>query len=295
MYHYIYDAFISERPFRRQLAAIEQKLTEMGIVGERERVTPIRTVEELMKLGLGRRSKTIVIFGNDYTFTRALNAGLACASKLAAGMNLEEVVLAVIPFGEPNRIAALLGLRGEAASVQELAARKIATIDIGRVNKRFFITTVEVGFEAEHKTRKEQVQEKLSLFTAQHRLKKYKPQEVKVLIDDQFLITSPLFNLSVVNLADRPQRRPLASPQDQKLRVTVVPYTEELLSKPGLVARRQYEKLPNASFFLAQNVKIAGPKTVKIATDGVLYDMLPLEIEVIPQAVKVIVGKGRAF
>lgn len=289
MYHYIYDAFISERPFRRQLAAIEQKLTEMGIVGERERVTPIRTVEELMKLGLNRRSKTIVIFGNDYTFTKALNSGLA------AGMNPDEVVLAVIPFGEPNRIAALLGLCGEAASVQELAARKTATIDIGRVNKRFFITTVEVGFEAEHKTRKEQVQEKLSLFTAQHRLKKYKPQEVKVLIDDQFLITSPLFNLSVVNLADRPQRRPLASPQDQKLRVTVVPYTEELLSKPGLVARRQYEKLPNASFFLAQNVKIAGPKTVKIATDGVLYDMLPLEIEVIPQAVKVIVGKGRAF
>ncbi len=289
MYHYIYDAFISERPFRRQLSAIEQKLTELGIVGERERVTPIRTVEELMKLGLNRRSKTIVIFGNDYTFTKALNSGLA------AGMNPDEVVLAVIPFGEPNRIAALLGLRGEAASVQELAARKTATIDIGRVNKRFFITTVEVGFEAEHKTRKEQVQEKLSLFTAQHRIKKYKPQEVKVLIDDQFLITSPLFNLSVVNLADRPQRRLLASPQDQKLRVTAVPYTEELMGKPGLVARRQYEKLPNASFFLARNVKIAGSKTVKIATDGVLYDMLPLEIEVIPQAVKVIVGKGRAF
>jgi len=37
---------------------------------------------------------------------------------LAAGMNPDEVVLAVIPFGEPNQIAALLGLRGEAASVQ---------------------------------------------------------------------------------------------------------------------------------------------------------------------------------
>ncbi len=289
MYHYIYDVFISERNFRRQLAAIEQKLTEMGIVGERERVTPIRTVDELMKLGLNRRSKTIVIFGNDYTFTKALNAGLA------VGMNPDEVVLAVIPFGEPNRIAALLGLRGEAASVQELAARKIETIDIGRVNKRFFITAVEIGFEAEHKTRKEQVQEKVSLFTAQHRIKKYKPQEIKILIDDQFLVTSPLFNITIVNLADKLHGPASANPQDQKLRVTVVPYTDELMSKAGLVARRQYEKLPNASFFLARNVKIAGPKTVKIATDGVLYDMLPLEIEVIPQAVKVIVGKGRAF
>lgn len=289
MYHYIYDSFIGERRWRRQLAAIEHKLTEMGIVGERERVTPIRTVEELMKLGLNRHAKTIVVFGNDYTFTRALNAGLA------AGMNPDEVVLAVIPFGEPNRIAALLGLRDEPASVQELAARKIALLDIGRANQRFFITAVEVGFEAEHKTRKEQVQEKISLFTAQHRIKKYKPQEVKVLIDDQFLITSPLFNLSVINLAETPAGRSPANPQDQRLRVTVVPYTEELLGKAGLVARRQYEKLPNASFFLARNVKIAGPKTVKIATDGVLYDMLPLEIEVIPQAVKVIVGKGRAF
>lgn len=289
MYHYIYDAFIGERRWQRQLAAIEHKLTELGIVGERERVTPIRTVEELMKLGLGRHAKTIVVFGNDYTFTKALNAGLA------AGMNPEEVVLAVIPFGEPNRIALLLGLRDEPAAVQELAARKIATIDIGRVNKRFFITAVEIGFEAEHKTRKEQVQEKVSLFTAQHRIKKYKPQEVKVLIDDQFLITSPLFNLTVVNLAEKLQGPARANPQDQKLRVTVVPYTDELMGKAGLVARRQYEKLPNASFFLARNVKIAGPKTVKIATDGVLYDMLPLEIEVIPQAVRVIVGKGRAF
>lgn len=289
MYHYIYDAFIGERRWRRQLAAIEQKLTELGIVGERERVTPIRTVEELMKLGLSRHSKTIVIFGNDYTFTKALNAGLA------AGMDPEEVVLAVIPFGAPNQIAALLGLRGEAASVQELAARKIAMIDIGRVNKRFFITAVDVGFEAEHKTRKEQIQENISIFTAQHRMKKYKPQEVKVLIDDQFLITSPLFNLSVVNLTDQLQSRSPVHSQDQKLRVTVVPYTDELMNKAGLVARRRYEKLPNASFFLARNVKIAGPKTIKIATDGVLYDMLPLEIEAIPQAVKVIVGKGRAF
>ncbi len=289
MYHYIYDSFIGERRFRRQLAAIEHKLTEMGIVGERERVTPIRTVEELMKLGLSRRSKTIVIFGNDYTFTKALNAGLM------AGMNPDEVVLSIIPFGEPNRIAALLGLRGEAASVQELAARKIETIDIGRVNKRFFITATDIGFEAEYKTRREEVQEKTSLFTAQHRMKKFKPQEVKVLIDDQFLITGPLFNLSVVNLADKIPGRPSVNPQDRKLRVTMVPYTEELLAKAGLVARRQYEKLPNASFFLAKNVKIAGPKTVKIATDGVLYDMLPLEIEVIPRAVKAIVGKGRAF
>ncbi len=35
-----------------------------------------------------------------------------------------------------------------------------------------------------------ELQEKISIFTAQHRIKKYKPQEVKVLIDDQFLIHS---------------------------------------------------------------------------------------------------------
>ncbi len=287
MYHYIYDSFIGERRFRRQLAVIEHKLTELGIVGERERVTPIRSVEEVMKLGLSRQAKTIVIFGNDYTFTKALNAGLS------AGMNADETVLAIIPFGEPNRIAARLGLRGEAGSVQELAARKIATIGVGRVNKRFFVTAVDVGFEAEHKTRKEQLQEKISSFTAQYRIKKYKPQEVKILIDNQYLITSPLFNLTVANINDQPDRWFRNDNPKNKLRLTVVPFSEKIIGQANLTARREYEKLANASLFWAKEVKIAGSKTVKIATDGVLYDMLPLRIEMIPQAVQVIVGKGR--
>jgi diacylglycerol kinase family enzyme len=289
MYHYIYDSFIGERRFRRQLAAIEHKLTELGIVGERERVTPIRTVEEIMKLGLARHAKTIVVFGNDYTFTKALNAGLA------AGMDPTETVLAIIPFGEPNYIAKRLGLRGEAVSVQELAARKTATIDVGRVNKRFFITTVDVGFEAEHKTRREQVLEKISAFTAQHRIKKYKPQAVKILIDNQYLVTSPLFNLTVVNLNNEPDDLQRADHREKKLRLTVVPYSEQIINQASLVARREYGRLANASVFWAQEIKIAGPKTVKIATDGVLYDMLPLRIEMIPRAAKMIVGKGRAF
>jgi diacylglycerol kinase family enzyme len=286
MYHYICDSFIEERRYRRRLAAVEHRLTELDIVGERERVTPIRTVEELMRLGLKRGAQTIVIVGNDYTFTRALNAGLA------AGFDPRRVVLGIIPFGAPNQIAARLGLHGDDA-VQELAARKIDLISLGRVNRRFFITAVEIGFEAEHKTRKELVEEKTNLFTAARRIKKYKPQKVRILIDDQFMISCPLFNLSVASFAVRLGFGGQPDQVSPHLGVNVVPCTPELNGRAALVARREYRKLPNASFFTARQVKVAGPKTVKIAADGVLYDTLPVEIEVIPEAVRVVVGKGR--
>jgi len=288
MYYYIYDSFLAERKYRRRIAAIENSLTDLGIAGERERVTPIRLVQDLVKIGIEREMSTIVLVGNDYTFTKALNAAAVL------GLDPEQVVFGIIPFGEPNHIARMLGLTGDIEAAKNLAARKIDKLDIGQVSKRFFITSVEVGFEPANKTRKDVVQENISPMTAARRIKKFKPQPVKVWLDTDYRISSDLFNLSVVNMADKTRARDDIDIADRKFTVCMVPYTEELESKSRLIAKRQYSRLPNASIFHASHVRVEGPRSMKVATDGVLYDNLPVDINVIPETLRVIVGRKKS-
>ncbi|EKD49820.1 MAG: hypothetical protein ACD_63C00039G0003 [uncultured bacterium] len=289
MYYYIYDSYVADGKYKKLIAQIETTLTDLDIAGEREKVTPIRPVQDLVKIALERDIKTVILVGNDYTFTKALNASLVL------GMHPEDIVFGIIPIGEPNRIANMLGIPSNASACQEIARRKLDSLDLGKVNKRFFITTVDVGFEAEYKTRKDLVQERIGKFSTSRRIKKYKVQPVRVVIDNQYQIKCDLFNVSVINLSDTSFARANVNPKDKVLNVCVVPYSEKIFKKIKFVVQKQYEKLPDASIFKAEHVRIDGPKIVKIATDGVLYDVLPLEIDVIPKVLKVIVGKGRVF
>jgi diacylglycerol kinase family enzyme len=289
MYYYIYDSFVGERKFRRRVAAIENSLTDLGISGERERVTPIRPVPDLVKAGIERGVSTIVIVGNDYTFTKAINAAAVF------GLDPDKVIFGIIPLGEPNKISSLLGITDVTTAPQELAARKTDALDIGQINKRFFITSVTVGFEPEHKTRKDVVQEKISPLMASRRIKKFKPQPVKIWLDGGYRLGCELFNLSILNIADKKRNQDLGQTRAESLVVCLVPYTKEISGQARLVASRKYAQLPNASIFRAQHIRVDGPKTMKVATDGVLYDHPPLEIGIIPQTLKVIVGKNRKF
>ena len=287
MYYYIYDSFLGDRKFRRRVAAIENSLTDLGIAGERERVTPIRPVQDLVKVGIERGVSTIIIVGNDYTFTKAINAAAVL------GLDPGKVVFGIIPLGEPNKIAELLGIYDVGIAPQELAARKIDALDIGQINKRFFITSVTVGFEPEHKTRKDVVQEKISPLVAARRIKKFKPQPVKIWVDGGYRLGCDLFNLSILNISDQNGPQDLGVARSESLVVCLVPYTDEIPAQARLVAARKYAQLTNASIFRARQVRVDGPKTMKVATDGVLYDHPPLEISIIPQTLRVIVGKNR--
>jgi len=182
-------------------------------------------------------------------------------------------------------------LKADIEAAKILAARKIELLDIGQVNKRFFITSVEIGFEAEHKTRKDVVQENISPFVAARRTKKFKPQPVKVWMDTDYRISSNLFNLSIINIAEDSRMAEILTGAGRRFAICMVPYSEELMNKSRLIAQRKYDKLPNASVFHASHVRVEGPRTVKVATDGVLYDHLPVDMQVIPETLRVIVGK----
>jgi len=56
-----------------------------------------------------------------------------------------------------------------------------------------------------------------------------------------------------------------------------------------------YENLPETSIFRGKNIKIVTKKPIDLSVDGELIAKTPVEIEVAPGKLKVIVGKDRTF
>lgn len=133
MYLYIYDDFIQDKRFEKDVLQIENRLTDLGIEGKIARLALFRDAEEMIRDELRRKVTTVVAVGNDQTVRKVLD--------VVAEHN---VTFGLIPIGTPNVLARVLGIPSGVGACDVLSARIVETIDIGTVNGRRFITGVSV-------------------------------------------------------------------------------------------------------------------------------------------------------
>ncbi|MBI4458402.1 hypothetical protein HY633_05565 [Candidatus Uhrbacteria bacterium] len=133
MYYYIYDTFLNERKHDRVLAAIETRLTDLGISGKIGRLTPFTNAKGLIRDEEKRGVKTVVVVGNDETI-----------SKVVDGLGDSKVTLGIIPVGAPVAIAKALGIPEGEEACDVLSKRVTQKIDLGRINGHFFISSVHI-------------------------------------------------------------------------------------------------------------------------------------------------------
>ena len=88
MYFYIYDSFLHDKRFERDLAAIETRLTDLGVSGKIGRLTPFVSARGLVRDEARRGAQTVVVVGNDAT-----------VAKVVEGLGEEKVTLGIIPVG----------------------------------------------------------------------------------------------------------------------------------------------------------------------------------------------------
>ena len=139
MYYYIYDDFIQDKRFEKEIQLIENRLTDLGIAGKVARLALFRNAEEMIKDEVGRGVSTVVVVGNDDTVRKVLD--VIAESGLVFGF---------IPLGPKNDLAQLLGIPQGVAACDILSSRIIETIDVGVVNGRRFITGLTIpNFSAE--------------------------------------------------------------------------------------------------------------------------------------------------
>lgn len=139
MYLYIYDEFIQDKRFEKEILQIENRLTDLGIAGKVARLALFRDPGEMIRDEIGRGATTIVAVGNDKTLRKVLDI-------VAEG----KATLGLIPLGPGNALAQTLGLPAGLAACDVLSARIVETMDLGTVNGRRFLNGLHATkFQAE--------------------------------------------------------------------------------------------------------------------------------------------------
>jgi len=133
MYYYVYDEFVQDTKYERDLSLIETRLTDLGISGKIARLALFRDASELIRDEVRRGVKTVVAVGNDETLQKVMDAVADTG-----------VALALIPLGAQNRIADLLGVPAGVEACDVLSARMIQELDIGSVNGMRFLHEVVI-------------------------------------------------------------------------------------------------------------------------------------------------------
>jgi len=134
-YAYIYDDFLKDHRYQEIVAGIEVRLASMNLSGRIGRLSLFRSPEELVHGFINQGVKNIVIVGNDNTVNKMIHT-LADLP----------VILGYIPVAEPYNIASLLNIPVGVEACNVVGARLIDTIDLGKVNDRYFLTEVTFDY-----------------------------------------------------------------------------------------------------------------------------------------------------
>ena len=127
---------------QRSMPAVEDALKEVGVDFDLVCTAGAdHAIELAREAALGGYSP-VVAAGGDGTIGEVVNGLMQTAGDQAAGP------LAIIPLGSANDFIQTLGTPADIrGACQLLRTGQVRTIDVGRVNERYFINDVGVGFE----------------------------------------------------------------------------------------------------------------------------------------------------
>lgn len=252
MYLYIYDSFLNHKRYAGALAKIETRLTDLGIGGKIFRLSPLRNIGELLHDEARNGTKTVIVVGNDKTFSQVINFAAA-----------EDLTTGIIPIGPDNTIAKMLGITSPEEACNVISARNTEKLDLGKANDTYFLSglTIDEGditIECENKFKiKPQAENQVGIYNL-------RPALSSVGRDDVF------------------------NPKDGQLEVFIQPMKQGMFGgkKPDAQA---------SSLIPFRKVAVRGKGSVSIHTDGQKVLKTPVKIEIVPDKLKVIVGKDRIF
>lgn len=128
LHFYMYDECLSQSKYNSTVADIETRLTDLGLQGHVGRLGPLKSAKDIVREALQAGARTIVAVGTDRTFAEVADA--------LAGL---DVIMGVIPVTD-TRIGKYLGISNSQTGCKVLAARKIESIDLARINTQYFLT-----------------------------------------------------------------------------------------------------------------------------------------------------------
>ncbi|MFC1615209.1 diacylglycerol/lipid kinase family protein [Patescibacteria group bacterium] len=172
------------------------------------------------------------------------------------------VIFGIIPVGYKINIAKLLGIPYAEEACDVLSSRRITKIDLGKVNNRYFISDVSL-----------------------------RDDNFEILCDGKYTVI-PINgnNVKICNLGNQIDEsdKEHFNPSDGFLEVIVQ-------EKFSVINRMLKKKQGTKSIFPIKEARITSSKSLPVAIDSQTIFKTPLDINIVPQKLKIIVGNGRIF
>jgi diacylglycerol kinase family enzyme len=279
MYYYIVDPQkISQKEFERVQNLLYSSLSEYRVSGEVVRVTGLRTVNQLTENAFAHGVKTLVAVGNDDTLHDVINA-----------VKGRDVVVGFIPIFE-TEIGEILGVKNIEQASKTIGTRRVEEMDLGRVNGNYFLSKLTFGLTPASTTMFKSLNYKTlqSLFN----LPKF---EIKFSANAKYQASFEAVAGMIIN--SRGEDSKFSSPTDGVAEVLLLPklnraqtfrYRSEILSG-------NYEKIPETSIVHITTLEISQPDGLALKVGPRIIVRTPATIEILPKALKIIVGKDRKF
>lgn len=279
MYYYIIDPKdLNQKAFERVQNKLYSSLSEYRISGETVRSTGLRTIPQLVEIAFSHGARTIVAVGSDDTLNDIINA-----------VKLRDITIAFIPLYE-TELGTMLGLKDIESASKTLATRRIANLDLGMVNNNFFLSKLAFGPSIEP--------DDVGFFNFSGVKKLNEPPiEVKFTGDGSFNVTLKVISGLILNCRLQDNNAKIANPVDSVLDVLLLPKLSrfKLFKYRKDIARGFFEKIPGSSLLHIRKMSINSPEGLALRVGNKVLAKTPATIEVLPRALKIIVGRDRTF
>ncbi|MFH1690008.1 MAG: diacylglycerol kinase family protein [Candidatus Eisenbacteria bacterium] len=275
-------------------AAIERAVAAGERTPEFREVVEGESVPDIVRSALARGFNMFVAVGGDGT-----------VSGVVEGLDGSPALVAVVPAGTGNLLARGLGLPLDPIAAAGLIAgeHSIRTLDAMRIGTRVFILNVGVGISSvtvrdTSNADKRRFGRAAYVWTGLREILGFRPCRFTVTVDGR-VTRLRATEVTVANcdfIGDIPWPwAPEILPDDGKLDVclVLVPTAGESI-RSGLRAMRHRRKpAPNVRWLRARrSVRIEANRTLPVQADGDLIGETPVEMTVLPHAVRVIVPRG---
>jgi hypothetical protein len=259
MHVYIYDDFVNQKKYDHLLAAIETRITDLGLSGKIIRLGLMKNVHEAIVRELKQGAKTIVAVGNNATVNKVINSRVNIdPGVVPAG----KVPLGIIPIGKKsNEIAKSLGIDDEEEACDILSARRIEELDLGLANSLHFLSHAYI-----------QNQGTTLEIDRSYSLEIMEPGTITV-------VNLPVSGLSLPSGV-------APNPKDSSLELFVSSATKKILPLPS--------RTSSQSMFPFQHLNIINQKQGLLIDNSVTVPT-PVEITIAEQKLPLVVGKNREF
>lgn len=282
MYYYIIDPQkTSQKNFERVQNQLYSSVAELRISGEMTRVTSLRTIAQLVDTAMMRGATTIVAVGNDNTLQDIINA-----------VGEKDVAVGYVPM-ENSELSVILGIPDIKSACQSLAQRRIEVLDLGQVQGAYFFSKISIGVSLESVQAKS-----LFDFSKFSEASKLKGVPIKMVVDGQY---SAQFNVAIGTVfnsrAAKCSESGIASPTDGVLDVLLLPSLTsfEAWKYRNELATGCLEKIPGCAVIHGKQILFSSMDGVSFYIGERVIAKTPINIEVIPNKIKMVVGKDRMF